>query len=182
MFLRPSGLHIHSPFRAETGPQISPSIACTGDFLNSFTRNWPGVRLIACARTYAHSGAISRKGTLRRRVGRFIDASATRRLLSERPQVQSPVMPDDGSKDLAGKQSSAPPVPAKSFWEHPLTITFISFLLTGILGASITYYVQRRNAEVDREATHYESSTSAIASFRTQCTHATRARVSWLQL
>jgi hypothetical protein len=51
----------------------------------------------------------------------------------------------------------------KSKWEHPLVIALFSFLLTGILGAIISYQIQRRNAEIDRNAKHYEASTTAIA-------------------
>lgn len=63
--------------------------------------------------------------------------------------------------------SSTPPSPnpSKRLSEHPLTITFVSFLLTGIIGASITYVVQRRNADSERDARHYEASTTAIAAF-----------------
>ena len=53
----------------------------------------------------------------------------------------------------------------KSRWEHPLTITLISFLLTGVIGATVSYQIQSRNAETDRQAKHYEASTNGIAAF-----------------
>ena len=46
-----------------------------------------------------------------------------------------------------------------------MTITIVSFVLTGVIGACISYVIQKRSAENDREAAHYQSSTTAIASF-----------------
>jgi hypothetical protein len=53
----------------------------------------------------------------------------------------------------------------KSKWEHPLVIALFSFLLTGVVGATIGYQIQRRNAEIDRNAKQYEASTAAITAF-----------------
>ena len=46
-----------------------------------------------------------------------------------------------------------------------MTITIVSFVLTGIIGACISYVIQKRSAENDRAAAHYQSSTTAIAAF-----------------
>jgi len=77
------------------------------------------------------------------------------------------VMPEDQTPETEQAPPSAPPPqnPSKPPLEHPLTITLVSFLLTGIIGASITYVVQRRNADTERDARHYEASTTAIAAF-----------------
>jgi hypothetical protein len=78
-------------------------------------------------------------------------------------------MPDDAtpqsSKKLLRVELVAQKSDSKSKWEHPLVIAFFGFLLTGIVGSIISYQIQRRNAEIDRNAKHYEASTTAIAGF-----------------
>jgi hypothetical protein len=54
---------------------------------------------------------------------------------------------------------------SKTKWEHPLVITLFSFVLTGMVGAIISYQIQRRSAEIDLNAKHYDASTTAIVTF-----------------
>jgi hypothetical protein len=61
---------------------------------------------------------------------------------------------------MASEKSSAKPL-----LEHPLTIAAVSFLLTGIIGASITWQIQSRQAVAERNARHYDDSQRAIVSF-----------------
>lgn len=72
--------------------------------------------------------------------------------------------PDTPKRPLRVEVVGDKPKP-KSKWEHPLVIALFSFLLTGIIGATVGAQIQRRNADIDRNARHYENSTTAIAGF-----------------
>jgi hypothetical protein len=64
----------------------------------------------------------------------------------------------------------------RSFWEHPLTLLIVGFLLSGVLGTGISFSIQseqaraeakRQEAEAQRErdVRHYEASMRAVIDF-----------------